>query len=86
MKQMCISDDTAKVDSTVAAPEEQQKISPVMDDVLTYLNPPADKKRNGKPTASMAKHLSSQQVVMYMEEKRAAKQQAEEEKQRRKEE
>ena len=29
----------------IAAPEEQQKIYPVMDDVLTY---PADKKRKGK--------------------------------------
>ena len=66
-------------------PRAQKKVSSALDEVLTYPNPPADKKK-GKSTSSMPKHLSSQQMITYMEEKRAAKQRDEEEKQRRKQE
>ena len=48
-------------------PRAQQKISSALDKVLAYPIPPASKK--GKSSASMPKHLSSQQMIAYLEKK-----------------
>ena len=88
MKKLTISDPLANCqDKEVASgteqeriPRAQQKVSCALDVVLTYPNPLADKKKKGKSTSSMPKHLSSRQMIVYMEEKKAAKQQEEEEK------
>ena len=92
MKKLTISDPPAnRQDKEVASgteqeriPRAQEKVSCALDEVLTYPNPPADKKKKGKSTSSMPKHLSSQQMIVYMEEKKAAKQGEEKEKQHRK--
>jgi hypothetical protein len=80
MKQLSISDNAPMI-----IPEKQQIVSPVMDEVLNYPNPAEKKTKSGRSTASMPRHLSSEQMVLYMEEKQAAKQQKEDEKQQRKE-
>ena len=67
----------------VHLPKSQQQISPVLEDVLTYPNPPSKPQRSGG-TASMPKHLSSEQVVQYLEERRQRKLQEEEDKRKRK--
>ena len=89
MKKLTISDppeDPAKDTQTAAPiPTAQQKVSSALDEILTYPNPPAEKKK-GKSTSSMPKYLSSQQMIAYLDEKKAAKQREEEEKQQRKEE
>ena len=64
-------------------PKSQQHISPVMDEVLTYPNPPCKAQRN-TGTSSMPKHLSSEQVVQYLEDRQRKKIQEEEDKQKRK--
>ena len=83
MKKLSILDNTT---SNSYIPVAQQKVSPVMDEVLTYPNPPEEKTNKGKSTTSMPKHLTGQQMMIYMKEKQAAKQKKEEEKRLRKEE
>jgi hypothetical protein len=68
MKQLSISDNAPMI-----IPEKQQIVSPVMDEVLNYPNPAEKKTKSGRSTASMPKHLSSEQMVLYMEEKQAEK-------------
>ena len=90
MKKLCIKDgddDSAKASSVISEqmpnpfslPTRHQRVSPAVDDILTYPNPP-DTKKKGKSTSDMPKHLSSEQVISYLEDKKAQKQQEEEEK------
>ena len=62
-------------------PARQQKVSSVVDEILTYPQPPQKKSAKAKSTSQTPKHLSSEQFVTYLEEKQQQKQKEEEEKQ-----
>ena len=85
MKQLTISESPTSLEKEKVSPlpVPQQKISPSLDEVLTYPNPPL---KTQKSKAAMPKHLSSEQVITYLEEKKEAKQREEEEKEKRKQE
>jgi len=51
----------------ILLPKSQQKVSPVIDEVLTYPNPSSKPKKVGCVPA-MPKHLSGDQVIRFLEE------------------
>ena len=71
MKQLTISESPTSLEKEKVSPlpVPQQKISPSLDEVLTYPNPPL---KTQKSKAAMPKHLSSEQVITYLEEKKEA--------------
>ena len=96
MKKLCIKDctDSAKpstqtsnpTPNPLSLPAQKQKVLPALDEILQYPKPPNSKKKGGKSTSDMPKHLSSEQVIQYLEEKKAQKLKEKEDKIKRKEE
>ena len=90
MKKLCITDrtDSAKPSTQTSDPipnpfslsAQKQKVSPALDEILQYPKPPSSKKKGGRSTSDMPKHLSSEQVIQYLGKKKAQKLKEEEDK------
>ena len=68
-------------------PKKQQRVSPFLDEVLTYPKPKSPpSKKKGKSTATIPKHLSSAQAIDYFQQRKDEKEEAEAQKVRNREE
>ena len=69
--------------SSSVLPIRQQKVSSVLDEVLTYPEPEQEKKKSGKPNPSqLPKHLSGEQYIAHIQQKKDDKKREDEKKER----
>ena len=67
-------------------PEKELRVSPALDEVLTYPQATKDKPNKKKGTSTMPKHLSSDEVIRFLENKKMEKEKEEEDKEQQKKE